>query len=117
MPGPPEAIIDQMVEAGGWVVGTPDDAIAAIEGLQERSGGFGCLAVTATEWAPREKVLRSHELMARHVMPRFQGSLEGIDASNRVARESAARTRAERTAAVEAAQRDYEERGSRGSRR
>jgi limonene 1,2-monooxygenase len=117
VPGPPEAIIDQMVEAGSWVVGTPDDAIAAIQRLQERSGGFGCLAVTATEWAPREKVLRSHELMARHVMPRFQGSLEGIDASNRVARESAARTGAERTAAVEAAQRDYEERGSRGSRR
>jgi limonene 1,2-monooxygenase len=117
VPGPPEAIIDQMVEAGSWVVGTPDDAIAAIERLQERSGGFGCLAVTATEWAPREKVLRSHELMARHVMPRFQGSLEGIDASNRVARESAARTGAERMAAVEAAQRDYEERGSRGSRR
>jgi limonene 1,2-monooxygenase len=117
VPGPPEAIIDQMVEAGSWVVGTPDDAIVAIERLQERSGGFGCLAVTATEWAPREKVLRSHELMARHVMPRFQGSLEGIDASNRVARESAARTGAERTAAVEAAQRDYEERGSRGSRR
>ena len=117
VPGPPEAIIDQMVEAGSWVVGTPDDAVAAIERLQERSGGFGCLAVTATEWASREKVLRSHELMARHVMPRFQGSLEGIDASNRVARESAARTGSERTAAVEAAQRDYEERGSRGSLR
>ena len=117
VPGPPEAIIDQMVEAGSWVVGTPDDAIAAIERLQERSGGFGCLAVTATEWASREKVLRSHELMARHVMPRFQGSLEGIDSSNRVARESAARTGSERTAAVEAAQRDYEERGSRGSLR
>jgi limonene 1,2-monooxygenase len=117
VPGPPEAIIDQMVEAGSWVVGTPDDAVAAIERLQERSGGFGCLAVTATEWASPEKVLRSHELMARHVMPRFQGSLEGIDASNRVARESAARTGSERTAAVEAAQRDYEERGSRGSLR
>ena len=115
--GRPSAIIDQMVEAGSWVVGTPDDAVAAIERLQERSGGFGCLAVTATEWAPREKVLRSYELLARHVMPRFQGSLEGIDASNAVARASAARTGTERTAAVEAAQRDYEERGSRGSLR
>ncbi len=117
VPGPPGAIIDQMVEAGSWVVGTPDDAVAAVERLQERSGGFGCLAVTATEWAPREKVLRSYELLARHVMPRFQGSLEGIDASNAVARASAARTGTERTAAVEAAQRDYEERGSRGSLR
>jgi limonene 1,2-monooxygenase len=117
VPGPPEAIIDQMVEAGSWVVGTPDDAVAAIERLQERSGGFGCLAVTATEWAPREKVHRSYELLARHVMPRFQGSLTGIEASNRVARESAERTGTERTAAVEAAQRDYEERSSRGSLR
>ena len=38
----------------------------------------------ANEWAPREKVLRSYELIARHVIPRFQGSLAGIEASNAV---------------------------------
>ena len=81
-----------MVEAGRWVVGTPDDLIAAIERLQERSGGFGGLMVTATEWAPREKVLRSYELLARYVMPRFQGSLAGIEASNAVARGRARRS-------------------------
>ena len=99
-----------MVEAGSWVVGTPDDAVAAIERLQERSGGFGGLMVWANEWAPRDKVHRSYELLARHVMPRFQGSLTGIESSNAVARARAASTGEQRTAAVESAQRAYEER-------
>ena len=109
VPGPPERIVDQMVEAGSWVVGTPDDAVAAIERLQERSGGFGGLMVWANEWAPRHKVLRSYELLARHVMPRFQGSLVGIEASNAVARARAAITGEQRTAAIEKAQVAYEE--------
>ena len=90
------------------MVGTPDDAIAAIERLQERSGGFGGLLVWANEWAPREATPRSYELLARHVVPRFQGSLAGIEASNAVARARAPRTGEERVAAVEAAQRAYE---------
>ena len=95
-PARADRIVDQMVEAGSWVVGTPDDAVAAIERLQERSGGFGGLMVWANEWAPRHKVLRSYELLARHVMPRFQGSLAGIESSNAVAR---ARRRDHRRAA------------------
>jgi limonene 1,2-monooxygenase len=108
VPGPRELVIDQMVEAGSWVVGTPDDAVAAIERLQERSGGFGGLLAVGHEWASPEKVARSHELLARHVMPRFQGSLAGIEASNAVARERSAVTGRERIDAVEAAQRAYE---------
>jgi hypothetical protein len=53
-------------------------------------------------------VHRSYELLARHVIPRFQGSLAGIEASNRVARERAAITGEQRSAAVEKAQRAYE---------
>ena len=108
VPGPRELVIDQMVEAGSWIVGTPDDAVAAIERLQERSGGFGGLLVVGHEWASPDKVARSHELLARHVMPRFQGSLAGIEASNAVARERSALTGQERIDAVEAAQRAYE---------
>lgn len=110
VPGPRERVIDQMVELGAWVIGTPDDLVAAIERLQERSGGFGGLLVTGHEWAPPEATARSWELLAREVMPRFQGSLAGIEASNRVARARAETTGQERTAAVEAAQRDYEAR-------
>lgn len=109
VPGPRERVIDQMVEAGSWVVGTPDDAIAAIEALRERSGGFGGLLVWGNEWAPREAIWRSHELFARHVMPRFQGSLTGIESSNAVARRRSAEAGERRTGAVEAAQRAYEE--------
>jgi limonene 1,2-monooxygenase len=108
VPGPRDMIVEQMVEAGSWVVGTPDDAVAAIERLLERTGGFGGLMCWANEWAPREKVHRSYELLARHVIPRFQGSLTGIEASNRVARERAAITGEQRSAAVEKAQRAYE---------
>jgi limonene 1,2-monooxygenase len=107
--GPRETVVEEMVELGSWVVGTPDDAIAAIERLQERSGGFGGLMLWANEWAPTDKVHRSYELFARHVAPRFQGSLVGIEASNAVARRRAEITGRERTAAVETARRAYEE--------
>jgi len=118
VPGPRDRIVDQMVEAGAWAIGTPDDAIAAIERLQERSGGFGGLMITGTDWAPREKALRSYELLARHVIPRFQGSLAGIESSNAVARERARITGEQRVAAVEGAQVAYErERSERGTLR
>jgi limonene 1,2-monooxygenase len=108
VPGPRERVVEQMAEAGAWVIGTPDDAIAAIERLQERSGGFGGLLVVGHEWASPEATARSWELLARDVAPRFQGSLAGIEASNAVARARASRTGEERVAAVEAAQRAYE---------
>lgn len=109
VPGPRERVVNQMVEAGAWVVGTPDDAVAAIEGLVERSGGFGGFMVTGTDWASREAVSRSYELLARYVMPRFQGTLAGIDSSNAVARARHEITGRQRAAAIEAAQRAYEE--------
>jgi limonene 1,2-monooxygenase len=108
VPGPRDRIVEQMAEMGAWVIGTPDDLVAAIERLHERSGGIGGLMITATDWAPREAVLRSYELIARHVAPRFQDSLTGIEASNAVARARAAVTGEERVAAVERAQVDYE---------
>jgi limonene 1,2-monooxygenase len=110
VPGPRELVAEQMIDRGGWIVGTPDDCIAAVERLQERSGGFGGLLVWGNEWATREQIHRSYELLARYVMPRFQGSLAGIEASNAVARGRAERVGQERTAAVETAQQAYERR-------
>ncbi|HEU0167385.1 MAG TPA: LLM class flavin-dependent oxidoreductase [Chloroflexota bacterium] len=106
--GPPEQIIDKMVESGSWLIGTPDDVVAGIKRLDEASGGFGGLLVMAQEWTTREKVLRSYELLARYVMPHFQGSLAGIEPSydNAVERmpdyQQATRT------AIEKAHVDYE---------
>ncbi|MDH3227069.1 MAG: LLM class flavin-dependent oxidoreductase [Thermoleophilia bacterium] len=106
--GPREQIVDRMVEAGSWIVGTPDDAVAAIQGLQERSGGFGGLLIWANEWTTRENTLRSYELIARNVAPHFQGALEGIFASERVARGMSQEMSSARTAGVEKAQARFE---------
>ena len=64
-------------------MGTPDEAISAIEGLLERSGGFGALMVWGQEWAGTEATNRSYELLARDVAPRFQGALAGLERSER----------------------------------
>ena len=37
--------------------------------------------IQSTEWGTREQVLHSYELVARYVMPHFQGSLESLDRS------------------------------------
>lgn len=71
--GPEEGLLERTIERGGAIVGTPDDAIEAIERLQEMSGGFGGLLGLAHEWAPTEKIHKSFELWARYVAPRFQG--------------------------------------------
>ncbi len=107
--GPRGRVVDQMVEAGSWIVGTPEDLIDAMEALEERSGGFGTLLIWAHEWAPRDAVLRSYELIAREVMPRFTGALRGIEASNAVARRAVEGLHDRRQAAVDRARRDYEE--------
>ena len=83
-----------------------DDLIAAIERFDEVTGGFGGLMVTTVEWASREKIWKSYELIADYVMPRFQGSLVGLEGSNRRSRAvsgelSAAREHGRRSAGTE----------------
>jgi limonene 1,2-monooxygenase len=70
--------VASQVERGGAIVGTPDDAIAAIERMQEMSGGFGAVLGLAHEWTTWEKTKHSYELWARYVAPHFQGQLERI---------------------------------------
>jgi len=63
--------------AGSTLVGSPETIIAGIERLLSfTGGGAGAVLFRAHEWANREQTLRSYELFARWVMPRFQGSLE-----------------------------------------
>ena len=65
---------EAMVQSGRAVIGTPDDAIAMIEKLEEQSGGFGCFLMLAHNWANFDATKRSYELFARHVLPRFNES-------------------------------------------
>ena len=61
-------------ESGFGAIGTPEMCTAQIERLRAQSnGGFGAYLMLAHNWANREATLRSYELIARHVMPRFQG--------------------------------------------
>jgi limonene 1,2-monooxygenase len=74
--GDPDDLIERTLARGGAIVGTPDDAIEAVERLLAMSGGFGGLMGLAHEWASRERTYRSFELWARYVAPRFQGQFE-----------------------------------------
>ena len=106
--GPHELIVDQMVETGSWLIGTPDDVIEKLQWLDEVSGGYGGLMVMAHEWASREKTLRSYELLARFVMPRLQGSLESLERSYVDAVDKAAVISEAGRKAIEAAHQAYE---------
>lgn len=78
-----EEILANNEISGFATIGTPDDAAARLEELVEASGsGFGAFLFFGHEWADREATLRSYELFAREVMPRFQGQLRAPRASN-----------------------------------
>lgn len=64
--------VDAFVESKFAVIGTPEDAIAQIERLQQQSGGFGAYLLFDHNWAPWEAKKRSYEMFARYVKPAFQ---------------------------------------------
>ena len=110
--GPVEKIVDHMTDSGAWVIGTPDDCVDAIRKLDEQSGGFGGLLALTIDWAPREAILRSFELLARYVMPQFQGSALGTKASQDWARARQDALVRGRVRAIERAQQTYAERNN-----
>ena len=73
--------VDALIENGMAVIGTPDDAIAQVARLQDQSGGFGAMLLLDTNWAEWDDKRKSYELIARYVMPRFQGLNGNRDAS------------------------------------
>jgi limonene 1,2-monooxygenase len=87
-PGEPEQFAEIMSQTGGAIIGTPDDAIEAVQRIWDMVGGFGGLLGLAHEWAPSENVRRSYELFARYVAPQFQNSLHRIETAQRWAAEN-----------------------------
>jgi limonene 1,2-monooxygenase len=86
-PGRSDDPLREGVQMGTTLVGSPDLVVRGIERLLGYSnGGFGGVLFRAHEWASREATMRSYELFARYVMPRFQGSLDTVVASNDWAR-------------------------------
>ena len=105
-PGRRDRIVDQMVEAGNWVVGTPDDAVAAIERL---AGALGRLrrpdGAGPTSGPRRRRSAAATSCWRATSCPRFQGSLAGIERPTRSPGRAPTMTGEQRTAAVETAQR------------
>ena len=88
-PGRAQDPLREGVKAGNTLVGSPETVAKGIAGLIERSqGGIGGVMFRSHEWANREQTMRSYELFARWVMPKFQGSLETITASRDWCREN-----------------------------
>ena len=107
--GTADRIVDAMVDKGAWCVGTPDDLIQYIHRLDENSGGFGGLLIQATEWGTREQVFRSYELLARYVMPHFQGTMTSLSESYQWMVDTKDELQALRKRSLEKAHRDYTE--------
>lgn len=82
-PGRSDDPLRDGVKMGTTLIGSPDTIAKGIEYLLELSkGGFGAMMFRANEWANREQIMKSYELFARYVAPRFQGSLPTIETSN-----------------------------------
>jgi len=73
--------VDALIATGLAVIGTPDDAIAQLERLEQQSGGYGAFLMLDHNWAEWDAKKKSYELMARYVFPRFQASNVNRDKS------------------------------------
>lgn len=76
---------DTIGEFGQAVIGTPEDAIAQIERLIDKTGGFGTLLILHVDMANWEDTKRSYELFASEVVPHFKNRNRGREASLRYA--------------------------------
>jgi limonene 1,2-monooxygenase len=74
--------VEEYAASGNVVIGTPDDAIAYIEGLLEQSGGFGTFLLLGHDWADPDATMRSFRLFAREVVPYFKGQLDSTRTSH-----------------------------------
>jgi limonene 1,2-monooxygenase len=90
------------MDTGLGVIGTPDDAIAAIQRIHDRYGEFGCVLNLPNTFAGFEAVKTSFELYARFVMPHFRKTNVNRQASYDWVAENRHQLRARRDSAVQA---------------
>ena len=75
--GPPEGYADWCVDNGGALFGTPEEVTEGLKRVWESSdGGFGGILLMGNEFAPPERMRNHYELLARYVMPHFNGAYE-----------------------------------------
>ena len=97
-------MIDFVNQSGLGAIGTPDECAAQVHRLMDQSnGGFGAYLMLAHEWANPDATKRNYELIARYVMPQFQGQAHSTMQATERARASRPELAAQHSAAVEAA--------------
>ena len=82
--------------------------VQEIKLLDELTGGFGGFMIQTTEWATREQVMKSYELIARYVMPHFQNSLQNLQTSYNWAVDNSEEIMSRRQGAINKAISEYE---------
>jgi limonene 1,2-monooxygenase len=90
------------MDTGLGVIGTPDDAIAAIQRIYDRYGEFGCVLNLPNTFAGFEATKKSFELYARFVMPHFRKTNVNRQASYDWVAENRRGLMAKRDSAVQA---------------
>lgn len=110
VPATSDELADFLNASGRAVIGTPEMAVAQVERLIERTGGFGTYLFQSIDFADWEATKRSYRLFAEEVAPHFDGTLAPVLTSYEhvVGRsdENRSATAAARVAAQEQWQRD-----------
>ena len=104
--------VSEMIEfingSGLGAIGTPEACAAQIGRLwQQSNGGFGAYLMLAHNWANPLATLRSYELIAREVMPQFQGHAQATLEAARRAKEAREGLAAAQAQALEDARARY----------
>ena len=84
----PAETMHHLTEAGGVLIGTPDDLVHAIRDMYELAGGFGTVIGFVNDFASPEATARSWDMVARYVLPEVNGMLTEFRESNRFVREN-----------------------------
>jgi limonene 1,2-monooxygenase len=100
-----EGMIDEAIDSGSILVGTPDTAIELIRKLADQTGGFGSFVMTMTDFTTFDRQKRALELWAEYVIPEFRGQLKPIREHNAWVRDNEWKT--ETMAAINAASEKY----------
>lgn len=108
VPESTDALADVLNSTGRGVIGTPDMAAAQIQRLIDRSGGFGTYLFQGADFASWPDTLRSYELFAEEVIPRFTGALDPVLGSYHHVLDETDSNRAATTAARSAAREQYQ---------
>ena len=106
-------VVGEMIEfingTGLGAIGTPQACADQIERLwQQSKDGFGVFLMLAHNWANPMATLRSYELIARHVMPQFQGHAKASFGAERRAKELRESLAAAHSQAVDEARARYQ---------